>query len=393
MEKAHAKLSASGSSKWLNCPGSIKAEEEFLTNDPEKAKSSIYADEGTLAHELADQCLKNEVNADHYLGKTIKCISNGVEISKIIDLEMVNFVQEYLDYVLSFETDDSQLYTETKVDFSNLVENGFGTCDATVIDYKTGICHIFDLKYGIGVEVSAIENTQGQLYALGLYNELKCLEVIKSFVIHIVQPRKYNYSSWKISLKDLVKFGEEVKQKALLALEENPIRIAGAKQCEWCKAKGSCSTLASFVEETISAEFDNLDEIKSNNLSDEKIKSILDNSKLILSFLKEVEDNAFTRIASGKELPGYKIVEGRSNRKWGEDAENILIEKLGKDKAFKSSLITITDAEKLLKKAEVDKLTIKPKGKLTLVPESDKRQAVTNIIDDFSNINENEEDL
>ena len=381
--KKHAKLSASGSSKWINCPGSIEAESKIVK------KQSVYAEEGTLAHELADTCLKKRVDASTFIGKIISCESDGKVLSTVVDKEMAKFVQEYLDYVLSFETKNSQLYTEDKVDFSNIAPDGFGTMDSAILDYDTGVCHIFDLKYGQGVEVSAIENTQGQLYALGFYNELKCLDVIKSFVIHIVQPRKWNFSEWEISLKDLVAFGEFAKKKAQEALKPGAKRVPGYKQCEFCNAKASCTALDKFTQDIISADFDNLDEVDSESVTDERVKLILDNKKLIESFLSAVETRAFERLVAGEKIPGYKIVEGKSNRKWIDDAEAKLIEKLG-DEAFEKSLIGITAAEKKLNKKEVNDLTYKPPGKLTLAPESDKRPAVTSVTDDFDNLNEEE---
>lgn len=381
--KKHAKLSASGSSKWIFCSGSVEAESKIVK------KQSVYAEKGTLAHELADMCLKKKVDTSTFIGKTISCESDGKILSTVVDKEMAKFVQEYLDYVRSFETKNSQLYTEDKVDFSNIAPDGFGTMDSAILDYDTGVCHIFDLKYGQGVEVSAIENTQGQLYALGFYNELKCLDVIKSFVIHIVQPRKWNFSEWEISLKDLIAFGEFAKKKAQEALKPGAKRVPGYKQCEFCAAKASCTALDKFTQEIISADFDNLDEVDSDQVTDERVKLILDNKKLIESFLNAVENRAFERLVSGEKIPGYKIVEGKSNRKWIDDAEAKLIEKLG-DEAFEKSLIGITAAEKKLNKKEVNDLTYKPPGKLTLAPESDKRPAVTSVTEDFENLNDEE---
>lgn len=381
----HAKLSASGSSKWINCPGSVEAESKIPYNN----KQSIYAEEGTIAHELADRCLKANVDTSTFIGKAISVESYGKVLSKVIDKEMGKFVQEYLDYVRSYKTCNSRVYTEDKVDFSNIVRDGFGTLDCAILDYDTGICHIFDLKYGQGVEVSAIENTQGQLYALGLYNELGYLDIIKNFVIHIVQPRKYNFSSWEISIDNLNKFGEFVKEKAEEALAPGAKRIAGYKQCEFCAAKASCSALDKFTQEIISLDFDNLDKANSESITDERVKLILDNKKLIELFLSAVENKTFERLVAGEKIIGYKIVEGKSNRKWTDDAEAKLIEKLG-DEAFEKSLIGITAAEKKLNRKEVNDLTYKPAGKLTLASESDKRPAVTSATDDFENLNDDE---
>lgn len=384
-DKKHAKLSASGSSKWLNCPGSVEAESKL----PDK--SSIYAEEGTLAHELADICLKKGIEAKKYIGYDVLY---APEKSGIITEEMAKFVQEYIDYVLAHETKNSQLYTEDRVDFSNVVPDGFGTMDAAILDYDTEICHIFDLKYGQGVSVDAVENTQAQLYALGFYNELKCLDVIKSFKIHIVQPRIFNYSSWEITLDDLVKFGEYASKKANEALTPNAPRTPGEKQCKWCKAKDGngalgippCAALKKHTEDTILSTFEDLNkDIMTNKLNDEQLKLILDNKKLIEDFLKSVEQHIYDRLLDGEKFEGYKLVEGRSNRKWADDAEEVLKNKLGED-AYEKKLIGITAAGKKLKKDEVEELTYKPEGKLQLAPASDKRKEVTKTIDCFNKI-------
>jgi len=383
MTKKHAKLSASGSSKWLNCPGSVEAESKIPN------KQSVYAEEGTLAHELADICLKKGLEAKKYIGYDILY---APEKSGIITEEMAKFVQEYIDYVLAHETKNSQLYTEDRVDFSNIVPDGFGTMDAAILDYDTGICHIFDLKYGKGVPVDAVENTQAQLYALGFYNELKCLDVIKSFKIHIVQPRIFNYSSWEITLDDLVKFGEYASKKANEALAPNAPRTPGEKQCKWCNAKATCPALKEYTEDIISSSFEDLNEDKAKELgysidvtADNDLKLILDNKKLIEDYLKSVEEYVYDRVLIGEKFKGYKLVEGRSNRKWIDEAEEILKNKLGDD-AYEKKLIGITAAGKKLKKDEVEKLTYKPEGKLQLVPVSDKRKEVTKTMDHFDKI-------
>lgn len=377
MTKKHAKLSASGSSKWLNCPGSVEAESKIPN------KQSVYAEEGTLAHELADICLKKGLEAKKYIGCDILY---APEKSSIITEEMAKFVQEYIDYVLAHATKNSQLYTEDRVDFSNIVPDGFGTMDAAIFDYDTGICHIFDLKYGQGVPVDAVENTQAQLYALGFYNELKCLDVIKSFKIHIVQPRVFNYSSWEISLDDLVKFGEYASKKANEALTPNAPRTPGEKQCKWCNAKATCPALKKHTEDTILSSFEGLNkDIMFNELNDEQLKLILDNKNLIEDFLKSVEQHIYDRVLNGEKFEGYKLVEGRSNRKWVDDAEEVLKNKLGKN-AYEKKLIGITAAGKKLKKDEVEELTYKPEGKLELVLASDKRKEVTKTIDHFDKV-------
>ena len=394
MTKKHSKFSASGSSRWLNCPGSVIAESNL------KNKTSKFAEEGTLAHELAEICLtgyknSSSLNNDYKsaidrIGETITCKLGENTISTLVTKEMAEYVQEYVDYVLAHETDNSQLYIEEKVDFSNVVPEGFGTLDAAIFDYKSGVCHIFDLKYGKGVSVYAEENTQAMLYALGLYNDFKCLDVIRDFKIHIVQPRINNYSSWNISVKDLIKFGKFASKKASEALKPNAPRIPGEKQCKWCKARHHCPALWKFTEEIILESFENLNDKKeiikdSDKLNKNQIKLIVDNKKLIEDFLKSVEDHVYDKLCEGENFEGYKLVEGRSNRKWNDDAEKALKEELGED-AYQKKLITITSASKKIKKDKIDSLTYKPKGELKLVPDSDKRKSIDDIKNYFDKI-------
>ncbi len=378
MGKAHAKLSASGSGQWLNCPGSIKAQESY------KNESSIYAIEGTQAHEVADICLKENQDADAYIGVEV--------LGEKVSAEMARYVQEYLDYVRAHEVKNSQLYTEERVDFSHVVPEGFGTMDAAVLDYDTGVCHIFDLKYGRGVQVYAFENTQSQLYALGLLNELGFLDAIKSFRIHIVQPRKVTPEPWDISVEDLQQFGKYATERAELALTNSAPRVPGDKQCMWCAAKGDCEALAKFCEEIISAEFDDLDGTASLDPSiipEFRKKTILDNKKLIESFLSAVEGSVFQEIADGGKFAGYKIVHGKSNRVWTDKAEKWLSRKIGANLAFKKSLIGITAAEKILGKGKIDRYVEKPEGKPTLVIETDKRAPIKfDVSDEFDELEE-----
>lgn len=385
-ERAHAKLSASGSAQWLACPGSINAQKPYPNT------SSVFAQEGTLAHEVADYCLTRRIDAEECQDKSLKQLKiqvAGFKDEDTISTEMCEHVQSYLDYVRSYETKDTKLYTEERVDFSNVVPEGFGTMDAAVVDPNKRICHIFDLKYGKGVPVDAFENTQGQMYAIGLLNEIGWLDEFDSFEIHIVQPRLNNYTSWEISVADLRKFSEWVKERAALALTADAPRVPGEKQCHWCSAKADCPALFKFTQEIISQDFDNLDDLEcsTDKISDEQKKLILDNKKLIAGYLEAVEKDVYNSLLEGKPFKGYKLVEGRSNRVYIEEAEKELEKILG-DKAFKKVLLGITEAQSLVGKAKIDKITIKPQGKLTLAPDSDKRKAVTkeSIIDMFEEV-------
>lgn len=363
----HAKLSASGSSRWLTCPGSVKAEEGF------KNTSSVHAETGTRAHEVADLCLKSGRDADFYLGKEV--------LGKIVDDDMTRAVQQYLDYVRAFETSTSQLFTEDRVDFSHLVPGGFGTLDSAILDFDKRTCHIFDYKNG-RVFVGAENNSQGQLYALGLLNELDYLEAIDTFIINIIQPNAGNYAAWEISVDDLKTFGEHVQKQAKIALSANAPRVPSESACLWCKAKSDCPALFKHTQDVISSEFENLDK---DILSKEQKRLILDNKSLIESFLKAVEADIEQQLLNGEHFPGYKLVEGKSNRKYKDTAEAYLIGALG-DEAYKKSLISLTAAEKLLDRETLAEHIYKPQGQPKLVPDSAKGIAIVNITDQFSEL-------
>lgn len=347
-ELKHAKLSASGSSRWLNCPGSIKAEERY----PDTISQAAI--DGTAAHAVVENCLKNETDAISFLNKDIEGIT--------VDDEMVLNCQKYLDYVRSFDRAGCVMFIEKKVSFSNYADGGFGTCDCCIIDIVEKTCHIFDYKNGVN-RVEIEDNKQLQLYALGFLNEIieKKLQ-IKKFKLHIIQPRIYNTNSWEVSVDDLLKFGEEVKVKSKLALSDNPPRVAGHTQCQWCKAKASCRIFAEFATNDIMEGFEVVDY---NKLSDDEKGKILESKKVINLLLKSIEEDFFNRISSGKNIEGYVIENKKSRRVWADNAENYLYNSLG-DKAFQKKLISITNAEKLLNKDELNEYTVLEKGELAL---------------------------
>jgi hypothetical protein len=191
MFKAHSRFSASGSAKWFLCAGSIEAE-SGLPN-----KSSIYADEGTAAHELAEICLTMGERASSWVGKQLPD-NNAVTVTQ----EMADYVQVYVDYVKSKK---GMVLVEQYVDFSHVAPDGFGTCDALVMGNDT--LHVIDLKYGKGVRVDAENNTQALLYAIGAISNHSWM-AFKTIVITIVQPRLDHISEWTLSINEVNAWAE-----------------------------------------------------------------------------------------------------------------------------------------------------------------------------------------
>lgn len=387
----HAKLSASGSGQWLNCPGSIKAERDWWTGRIITETSSPFAQEGTCAHDLAAVCLQGDEIPHEYIGKTL---TDAPEI--VVDKEMANYVEEYINYVKSFQ---GHLMVEIRVDFSPWVPEGFGTSDAIVVDEEAGICHVIDLKYGKGVEVFADNNTQGMLYALGVYNDYDFEYEFDTITIHIYQPRIGNISEWSITVKDLLIWAEEtVKPAAELCMTDDAPRYAGNKQCQWCDVKATCPTLMKHVEETISSEFDNLELPTVDDSLD--FQNILASKKLIEGWLKAIEGFVFEELEAGNKVPGFKLVKGKSSRKWTDEAdvEKYLRKKrLKVGEMFNQKLITPPQAEKFLGKAkyaDMDDLVIKSDGKPALANENDKRPAlVINVVEEFDVVDNLEEEF
>jgi hypothetical protein len=373
MSKAHAKLSASGSSRWLYCPGSVKAESYF------EEKESSFSKEGTCAHELAELCLRSGKDADEWIGKPL--IENKYWV---VDDEMVGYVQEYVDYVRSIL---GKKEIEQRVDFSDWVPEGFGTCDVIITDHDT--LTIVDLKYGKGVMVDAQENSQAMLYALGALSEREAFQDFAKVVIIIHQPRLDHISVWETTPLDLYAWGQWVADKATLTLTENPERIAGEKQCRFCRAKATCPALLKLTEETIAADFEDLSAETIEHISDKRLKDILDQKRIILSWLDAVEEYVKEKAMGPGGFPGYKIVEGRSMRKWvDEKMVSSELEKLLGDRAYSKKVISPAQAEKALGKSkskDIQSFIIKPSGAPTLVKDSDKRETLKKetTIEDF----------
>ena len=368
---AHAKLSASGSARWLNCPGSVEAEKDF------KDTGSSFAQEGTAAHELADLCLTSGDSPEKYIGQQIESVE--------VNADMAEYIAGYISYVKSFE---GEHFYESRVDFSPWVPEGFGTSDAIVI--QTKVVHIIDLKYGKGVSVDAENNSQGMLYALGVYNDYGYLfDDVSEFVIHIYQPRTNNFSVWTISVDDLLKWGEWVKLQADLALTKDADRSPGDKQCQWCKAKATCPALSKYTQDIIMCEFDDLEDLDNpDKLTKPQLRLALENKKLIVGWLDAVEKHVSGILFDGGTFEGFKLVEGRSLRKWGDEdsAATAMLTLKKEEEVYKKSLISAAQAEKLLGKKNyslISDFIIKPDGKPTLAPESDKRPSITNVIDMF----------
>lgn len=382
MPSEHAKLSASGSSRWINCPPSIRLEEQF------EDKTSIYAEEGTLAHELAELKLRLELKEITKRTYTLR-FNKATKDNPLYSKDMDDYVDVYKEicmekYLNSKETTtDSIAVVEQRLDFSNFVPDGFGTGDFIVI--ADGTLEICDLKYGKGVPVSAENNSQMRLYALGAINKFSFLYDIEKVRMTIIQPRLNNISSDEISVNDLLKWAEEVvKPSAELAIKgEGEFKTGG--HCKFCKARSVCRARADENLELAKFEFK-----KSDTLSNDEISEILEKVDSLVKWASDVKEYALDKALEGQDFKGYKLVEGRSTRKWKDEKA---VAKILTDRGFLDNIIwtkkltTISNIERAIGKKETERLfkdlIDKPTGKPTLVPLSDKREVYNPAKADF----------
>lgn len=380
---AHAKLSASGAHRWINCAGSLKAEEAFPDT------SSSYADEGTAAHHLAESALTADKNASDFIGRGIAVCKSGNLVEWLqgsgypddtrfftVTQEMADHVQTYLDYVRALPAEVS--FIETRVDFSRWVSEGFGTCDHGAVAER--VAYVSDLKFGQGEKVIAENNPQLMLYALGFLDAIEGIyDDVETFRLAIIQPRLDHISEWEISRADLLAFGEQAREAAQRALAGDGPLVPGEKQCRFCKARRHCSARAEANLRVAAAEFAADFRLRHPDTFDcvglAELLPYLDDLK---KWAGEMQERALRELLQGNQVPGWKVVEGRSVRTWAdEDAAASAMRESGVplEALYKRKLIGIGDAEKLVgKKHEIfARLTVKPEGKPTLAPAADPR--------------------
>ena len=379
MAKKHALLGASSSARWLVCTPSARLEAMF----PDE--QSPYAAEGTVAHDLAEAILRHKLEGkkapklDDYSTEMVEAVNRYVDICE----EKVNEARA--------RSSDAEAMIEAKLDFSRWVPEGFGTGDMVIV--ADGILEVIDLKYGKGVPVSAVENTQMRLYALGAYDVNEFLYDVKSVRMTIVQPRLDSVSTDEMALEELLDWGEEIKPIAQRAWEGNG-ECTPCDYCNFCKARHTCRALADTCLTAFYKDGGKLNQL----LTDSEVSDILAMKDLITKWIKGVYDFAYEKALSGeKQWPGYKLVEGTSRRTITDPdaaAQTLLDNGYKEEDIFKPrELEGITNLQKVLGKKGVAKYLEayidKPEGKPTLVPDSDKRPAI-NTIDSMANEFEDE---
>lgn len=369
----HAILSASGASRWMACTPSAVLEQQF------ENKSSVFAEEGTLAHELGELTLK--LNLGEITKRTFNSKFKKIQENKLYSADMPDYVQTYVDTCLErvseakATTPDALFKIEQRLDFSEWVPDGFGTGDFVII--ADGTMEVCDLKYGKGVPVSANNNKQMMLYALGAIAEFNFLYDIQKVRMTIIQPRLDNLSTFEVTTEDLLKWAEDyVRPRAELAIKGKGEFCAG-DHCKFCRAKAVCRARAEKNMELAKYDFEEPALLDNNDVA-----YILSKIDELVNWAGDVKEFALEQALNGEEYDGFKVVEGRSNRKYA-DTEAIV--EILRDNNFNdpdifkpSELITLTNMEKLVGKKKLTELIgdyiVKPPGKPTLVPITDKRE-------------------
>lgn len=386
---AHAILAPSSSERWLHCTRAPRLEQSVTD------EGSDFALEGTIAHAVAECIHRSDNGKFNIFDKKLLQKEFGKDFDRFYGKEMLRHAEEFVIYCRENLPDRNYIFIERKLDITSHIQEGFGTIDFGAIYLRSDdegktwywVLETFDLKYGKGVPVSAIENTQQMIYAIGVLNEYLHIFPIEKVIMHIYQPRIQNNSDWEISTEALLKWGEEtLRPQAALAFAGEG-EFAPGDHCTFCKVKYNCRALADYNMELAKFAF----EIPAL-LSDEEILEIYSRENLFSGWLKSVNDYVLSSAVKGQEWAGYKLVHGRSNRVYT-DVDKLSHELLRagfsphllfKERALKGleDLETSIGTEAFIK--HVVPFVRKPPGAPTLAPASSTKAKFVKGASDFA---------
>lgn len=342
---AHANLGASNSATWMNCAAAPRISAGIPNT------STFHSEEGTRAHEQAEAMLRKQLPGPFP--------------------ELTADVQPYVDLVMSYVGEGDQLFIEQTLPYTEWVEEGFGTADAIILHIDRTLT-VIDLKFGKGVRVDAEGNTQLRLYALAAVQEHGFSHFTQRVRMVVCQPRLDHVSSEELEIDELLLFGQLVKMKAEFTKDPLALATPGEKQCRWCKAKYVCRERAISVIKVVG----------SDAVSPAEFATLLPHAERAKVWANDIETHALKLAVDGTQIPGFKLVEGRSLRTFSDDAPDILRQAGLKDEdIYRQTIKPLGEVEKALggKKTAapvMEAATVKGAGKPTLVPISDKRNAI-----------------
>ena len=362
-QRAHALLSASSSERWLACPPSAVAAEAYPKQD------TAFTREGTLAHEVA------EVLAGGRESEMAGVAALNLDLTQ----EMIDHGYNYRDYIKEhIQSDDAIVLLEQRVDFSPWVPDGFGTCDCIIIQGET--LTVIDYKYGKGVAVEAAHNPQMMLYALGALNDYGFAYSIATVEMHIYQPRIDNISAFTMSADELMEWAEKTVKPTAVQAAEGKGKYSPGNHCRFCPHAGKCRELTKVCTTYVNAH--GLKK-KLPILAPHEAAEVLKMEPLISLWLKRVKEQALSDLLEGKEIPGYKVVEGKlGNRKWTDEmqvAEALKGAGYGMEEITETKLRSPAEMDRAIGKKKVAELLTnlidRAPGAPTIALESDKRPA------------------
>lgn len=381
---AHARFAPSSAKRIMSCPASLKINEALPDDCTE------FAAYGTLAHHIAEMCLRSGQDAKDWVGTSWRLDHNGEVMDETdstehrwlfaVDDAMAAKVQEYVDACRACPGDH---YPETRVNHSRWCpEDGqFGTCDFAACE--PGVLRIRDLKFGEGVKVFAYRNPQLALYALGFFDEHDWLYDFQRIIIEVHQPRLDHIDTWEVSRRELLAFGEEIKVGFTRALEPNPPFGPSEEACQFCKGAATCAALRDRINAEVALAFDDIsDEFDPpiGQLPIEELVSAYRVKPLYDIRMTAIQGRLMEMLLAGDEVPGLKLVEGRSNRQWlsEEATKQFLLNDivLPEDDIYTRKLVSPAQAEKLIpkeKRKPLSTLIFKPSGKPTIAEADDPR--------------------
>ena len=383
---SHALLSPSSASRWINCPPSA------LLNAEAGDRDTVFTREGELAHAVAELKARK-----HFIGMGPQKYGAALRKLKADELwqdEMDGHTDAYLDALKDIAATFAEMpyvALEQRVDFSGYVPEGFGTADCIMIGGE--VLHIVDFKYGKGVDVSAEDNPQLKLYAMGAIEQYLAFYDILTVRMTIVQPRiKREPDTWELPARDLLHWAEDVVKPAAALAAAGEGEFAEGDWCRWCAVRGNCRARAS--ANTVLEDFGMK---QPPLLTDEEVGRALTLGRRLKTWLSDLEEYALTACLNGSDVPGWKAVEGRAVRAWTDQDAAFKAAKLAgvpEEMLYKREPVSLAQLEKIMGKKEFAKVFTQPKamfvvtppGKPTLVTADDKRKAITNkpdVEDDF----------
>lgn len=389
MPTKHALLSASSAEKWIHCTPSARLEEKLPDTSGESARI------GTLAHEIAELKLRKKF-IEPMSPRAFTTRMNKLKKHELYQEEMQDFTDIYIDYITecAMQYDNTPtVAAEVQLDYSEWAPEGYGTGDCVMV--SGDLLRIFDFKYGTGIPVNAQGNEQMRLYALGAFQLYRTIYDIRRVRMSIVQPRLNSITEDELSVEDLLKWAEDVVRPAAALAYEGKGECHPGEWCKdkFCKVRGQCRACAD-ANLSVIEDFGTPPKLLPL-LSNEEIGLALEKAAPFLNWFKAVEDFALNAALKGEQIPGWKVVEGRSNRVFSDrDAAFNALRGAGFDDSLlykPKEYITLSAAEKLAGRAQFQELcgayVVKPQGKPTIVPESDKRSTYNSAAADFANIN------